>query len=97
MDNKGIYELKRHITFEGKEIKEIDLSGLEDLTGKDMRELDTQYRQKQFNPAITKEFDVLYLQMVLARATSKPIELFESLKAKDWTALEVYTRNFLLI
>ena len=56
-----------------------------------MRELDTQYRQKQFNPAITKEFDVLYLQMVLARATSKPIELFESLKAKDWTALEVYT------
>jgi len=34
-------------TFEGKEIKEIDLSGLEDLTGKDMRELDTQYRQKQ--------------------------------------------------
>lgn len=97
MANKGIYELKRPITFEGKEIKEIDLSGLEDLTGKDMRELDAQYRQKQFSPAVTKEFDVLYLQMVLARATSKPIELFESLKAKDWTALEVYTRNFLLI
>jgi len=35
--NKGIYELKRPITFEGKEIKEIDLSGLEDLTGKDVR------------------------------------------------------------
>jgi hypothetical protein len=89
--------LKRPINFEGKEIKEIDLNGLEELTGKAMKKIDKIFRATGGAATFSKEVDSTYLQLVAMEATGYPQELFDQLHAKDVTALEIKVRNFLII
>jgi hypothetical protein len=89
--------LKRPIVFEGKEIKEIDLNGLEDLTGKEMRKIDKIFRTTGGAGVYSKEVDSSYLQLVAMEVTGHPQELFDKLYAKDITALEIKVRNFLVV
>ena len=98
VDTSKVFKLVKPVTFEGKEYTEIDLAGLEDLNGRDIRELDRLFKMKGGRlRGNVKEFDSLYLQLVAARATSLPLEFFDVIGAKDATRLEVKTRNFLLM
>lgn len=93
---KRIITLNTPINFEGTEYKEIDLSGLYELTGRDIKDISKQYRRLG-GSAMTKELDIEYLQLVAAKATKLPIEFFDELKAKDSTTVEVVVRNFLIL
>ena len=95
--NNLVLALKRPLMFEGKEIKEIDLNGLERLTGKDMRKIDKMFRSTGGASVYSKEVDSTYLQLVAMEATGFPQEFFDQLHAKDVTALEIKVRNFLII
>lgn len=96
-DESLVLALKRPIVFEGKEIKEIDLNGLEDLTGKAMRKIDKIFRSTGGAATFSKEVDSYYLQLVAMEATAFPQEFFDLLHAKDVTALEIKVRNFLIV
>lgn len=89
--------LKKPIEFEGKTVTKIDLSGLDNLNGKDVKELDRLFRNLGGARGGVKEFDSTYLQLVASRATGYPLEFFETLSIKDVTLLEVLIRNFLLL
>ncbi|MGN1130962.1 MAG: phage tail assembly protein [Ruminococcus sp.] len=91
-----VIELNTPIDFEGTTYKEIDLSGLDELTGKDIKLISKQYRRLG-GSAMTKELDIEYLQLVAAKATGLPVEFFDELKAKDSTTVEVVVRNFLIL
>ncbi len=91
-------ELRTPVEFEGVSYKEIDLSGLDGLTGKDIRELDNLFRMKGGRiGGNVKEFDSLYLQLVASKATKLPLEFFDRIGIKDATRLEVEIRNFLIL
>ena len=95
---KRVITLRKPVDFEGKTYTEIDLSGLDQLTGKDIRDLDRLFRIK--GGKITgnvKEFDSTYLQLVASRATKLPLEFFDKIGIKDATRLEITIRNFLLM
>ena len=93
-----VMKLRSPVDFEGTKYTEIDLSGLDKLTGKDIRELDRLFKIKGGKiGGNVKEFDSLYLQLVAARATSLPLEFFDKISIKDATRLEVEIRNFLIL
>lgn len=97
-EKERVMKLKAAVNFEGKLYEEIDLSGLDKLNGKDVRELDRLFKAKGGRIGNNvKEFDSMYLQLVAARATSLPLEFFDLISIKDATRLEVEVRNFLLI
>ena len=97
-ESSKVLKLKKAVTFENKEYTEIDLTGLESLNGRDIRELDRLFKVKGGRIAgNVKEFDSLYLQLVAAKATGLPLEFFDVIGAKDATRLEVKIRNFLIL
>ena len=78
VDTSKVFKLVKPVTFEGKEYTEIDLAGLEDLNGRDIRELDRLFKIKGGRIAgNVKEFDSLYLQLVAAKGTGLPLEFFD--------------------
>ena len=96
-DENLVLALKRPFEFEGEKINEIDLNGLENLTGKSMRKIDKIFRNTGGAATFSKEVDSYYLQLVAMEATGLPQEFFDELHAKDVTALEIKVRNFLIV
>ena len=97
-ESTRVLKLRTPVEFEGVIFESLDLSGLDKLTGKDIRELDRLFKMKGGKLGNNvKEFDSLYLQLVAARAAELPLEFFDAIGAKDATRLEVEIRNFLLL
>lgn len=97
-ETSHVMKLRTPIDFEGTKYTEIDLTGLDKLTGKDIRELDHLFKMKGGKiGGNVKEFDSMYLQLVASRATNLPLEFFDSIGIKDATRLEVEVRNFLIL
>lgn len=78
--------LSKTYSFEGQEIDEIDLGGLEDLSTGDAEYVDRvmarmgHYPKNKFN-------DNTYAKHIAMRVTNLPIEFFNSLKWKDMQAI----------
>lgn len=91
------YTLKRPITFDGKEIKEINLN-VEELGYKDLRRAEKEARAlcgKKERLTIPKEMDTKFTSCLLAIAAGESVELIHSLKAADFTALNMQMSDFL--
>ena len=83
--------LSKTYEFEGKEITQIDLTGLEDVTATDLIKASAYTRRKGVTatmPETTLEFCIF----VAAQVAGLPIEFFERLKARD--ALKVKNAVF---
>ncbi len=87
-------KFKKPYTFEGKEYKEIDLSGIESLSTKDLLEAD-----KKFNAsgqmALMNEMTTGYSVIIASKATSLPVEFFENLPASEGLKVKNTVMNFL--
>lgn len=85
---------KKPYNFEGQEYKEIDLSGIENLSTKDLIEAD-----KQFNlsgqMAMMNEMTTGYSCIIAAKATGKPVEFFENLPAGEGLKVKNKVMGFL--
>lgn len=92
---ENILILEKPITFEGKEIQEIDLSGLENATAEDLANARRMMiaRGVVNDPFLERspEFAV-YLAAIV---TGKPVELMKSLKMVDAMTLRTAVLNFL--
>ncbi len=75
-------KLSRTYTFEGKDIKELDLSGLDDLDAKDMMEAD-KFLARNGGISATPEMTTAYTCFIASRAAALPVEFFLRLKPKD--------------
>lgn len=82
-------KLSRVYNFEGKNISEIDLTGLNDLTANDMIKAK---RQMEMSGSVTvfTEADMEYLFIIASYAAKLPIEFFKGLRMND--AMKVRNR-----
>lgn len=82
-ENKRIVKLNRVFQFEGQEISEIDLSGLDKLTIKDLEEVQDALAASGDMPLNgVAELGVEFTIQMLKRATGKPVEMFRFAPAK---------------
>lgn len=85
---------RKPYVFEGKEYKQIDLTGLESITGNDMIAVNKLMAKSggfEFAPELTLE----YACHIAAKATKLPVELFKNLPAKDAMRLKNRITAFL--
>lgn len=87
-------DFKKPYIFEGETHNRIDLSGLEDMTGRDFIQIEKEVRQlgiNNLNPETTAEGAYTYA----ARAAGVPFEFFEKLPLKEARKTKAVVVNFL--
>lgn len=90
-----VVPLGKEYNFEGEIIKEVDLSGLEDLTTLDAQKLDRVMAKMQHYP--TKKFeDILYAKHIAMMATGLPVEFFNGLSFKDMMSIASRVKIYFL-
>ena len=88
-----ILKLKKPLNFEGKEYIEIDLSGLDDLTARQLKEADKLVDISQ-RMLTMKEVTLDYACVVAHIATHLPLEFFDQLRAADAVSLRLMVVQF---
>lgn len=91
-----VLKFKKPYTFDGKQYTEVDLSGLEDATAKDLEAVGRilEKQGKGMNPA-TMEMTMGYAQLLANRVTGLPLEFFKNLPAKEAMAIKTTVVGFL--
>ncbi|WP_163538306.1 phage tail assembly protein [Gracilibacillus sp. YIM 98692] len=89
-----IITFKKPYKFEGEEYKKVDLSGIENLSTRDLVEAD-----KQFNTsgqmAIMNEMTTGYSLIIASKASGHPVEFFEQLPAGEGLKVKNRVMGFL--
>ena len=81
--NKGLMvKLMDPFTFEGEEIKEIDLNGLYDLTARDMIQIEDMMLRNGYSGQ-NMELLSKYALLTVARVLKKPWEFCDNMKCRD--------------
>ena len=95
-ENALVMKLDKPFTFEGQTYTEVDLSGLEDVTAGTLENVGKilAKRSPGLNPA-TLEMEMSFCNLLAARVTSKKLEFFERLPARDAVALKSMIVGFL--
>jgi hypothetical protein len=82
MANEYLIEFKNPYVFEDEEYTQVDLSGLESLTAKDLIDAEKQFAASGQVAAIN-EMNIGYVCIVAAKASKQPVEFFEKLPANE--------------
>ncbi len=94
-ENPYLIKFEKPFTWEDKVYKEIDLSGLEDLTGQDMILVSRTIKKSGGNTdSAIPEASAEYAFLFAARATKMPVEFFQALPAKIALKVRVTVMNF---
>ena len=96
MSRKEILKLKlsEPVRYDGKEITELDLSGYEMLTLKDLTEIYAAYEAFGGGSVIMQESDLRSAQCAAARVAGLPVEALDQLRARDAVRLKNMTYRF---
>lgn len=81
-----VIQLSKAYDLDGQTIKEVDLSGLEDLTTADGEYIDRVMAKMNYHPK-DKFRDLTYTKHIAMRVTNLPIEFFNGMKWKDQQAI----------
>ena len=81
-----VIPMSRVYLLDGKKIREVDLSSLEDLSTKDGEHIDRVMAKMGYHPK-DKFRDLTYTKHIAMRATNLPIEFFNELRWKDMQAI----------
>lgn len=85
-----IVKFRKPFKFEGQEYKEIDLSGLDDLTAQDMVSVDRILKRNSTGIDVMPEVSMEYALNLAAKAAKQPIEFFQALPPRE--AMKVKNR-----
>lgn len=85
-----VIKFKKPYYFEGREYTEIDLSGMEDLTGKDMIAVNKYMQRTSVGIDVMPEVSLEYACVLAGKAAKLPIEFFTNLPPK--AAMKVKNR-----
>lgn len=84
-----VLELKTPIEYQGTKIDRIDMSGLRDMTGRDLNTIYDLYESQGGGGIALQESTLLFAQVAASRVCGYPLEAIMELKAKD----SVYLKN----
>ena len=90
-----VIKFKKPYYFEGKEYTEIDLSGMEDLTGTDMIAINKIMSRSSAGIDVMPEVSVEYACHFAARAAKQPVEFFTNLPPKELMKVKNRVMGFL--
>lgn len=90
-----VVKFKKPYHFEGKEYTEIDLSGMEDLTGADMIAVNKIMSRSSAGIDVMPEVSVEYACYFAARAAKQPVEFFTSLPPRELMKVKNRVMGFL--
>lgn len=88
-----LVKFSRSYTFEGKTYDEIDLSGMDDLTAKDMIEAE-KYLFKTGTVSALPDQTVGYVCFIASRISGQPIEFFMGLSPRDMNRVKNKVTGF---
>lgn len=95
MKNDFIIEFKEPYNFEGKEYKELDLSGIQELTADDL--CNAQKMLTDMGTVVTMpEIDYTYNLILAAKATKLPLEFFKALPGRYAAKIKVMVTGYFL-
>ena len=92
-DLEGLVRFSKPYHFEGESYTEIDLSGLENLSARDMIAAE-KYLAKSGTISPIPEMTMEYIGFIANRATGQPIEFFMKLPPKDATKVKNKVTSF---
>ena len=90
-----LIKFKKPYRFEGKEYTEIDLSGMDDLTGADMIAINKIMSRSSVGVDVMPEVSVEYACHFAARAAKQPVEFFTNLPPKELMKVKNRVMGFL--
>ena len=90
-----VIKFKKPYRFEGKEYTELDLSGLDDLTGADMIAVNKIMQRSSGGIDVMPEVSVEYAFYFAARATKLPVEFFTNLPPRESMKVKNRVMGFL--
>ena len=92
-ENKYLIKFSKPVIFEDETYKEIDLSGLEDLSARDMIQAQrTMERSGSIN--VLPEMSLEYACIFASKATKMPVEFFQALPPKEAIKVKNKVTNF---
>ena len=92
-ENKYLIKFRKPFIFEDETYMEIDLSGLEDLSAKDMIQAQrTMERSGSIN--VLPEMSLEYACIFASKATKIPVEFFQALPPKEAIKVKNKVTNF---
>lgn len=92
-ENKYLIKFRKPFIFEDETYKEIDLSGLEDLSARDMIQAQrTMERSGSIN--VLPEMSLEYACIFASKATKMPVEFFQALPPKEAIKVKNKVTNF---
>ena len=90
-----VIKFKKPYVFEKKEYTELDLSGMEDMTGADMIAVNKIMSRHSVGIDVMPEVSVEYAFYFAARATKLPLEFFTNLPPKESMKVKNRVMGFL--
>ncbi|MSS36606.1 phage tail assembly protein [Clostridium porci] len=84
-----ILNLKTPVEYQGMKITQLDMTGLRNMTGRDLNMVYDLYMAQGGGGVAMQESTLLFAQVVASRVCGYPIEAIMELKAKD----SVYLKN----
>ena len=91
---KNIFKLKRSFTFEGENYTELDMTALEDITGRQLYEAEKIYT-KNGGSTVAMEYSLDFIFTLCNIVLNKPIEFFYAMSATDTYRLKYFVASFL--
>ena len=88
-----VVKFSRSYTFEGKAYEEVDLSGMDSLTAKDMMEAE-KYLFKTGTVSALPDQTIGYVCFIASRISDQPIEFFLGLAPRDMNRVKNKVTGF---
>lgn len=92
-ENELVVMFKKPFVYEGKTYTEVDLTGIEDLSGAQLCAAHRMYTKSK-SVALTPELDPNYAAIIGHMATKLPVEFFYSLPAKELSKIKRAVSGF---
>lgn len=93
-DNPLVINFARPVKFEDKTYNSVDLSGLENLTGRDMV-MTSKAMTRSGDISVMPEMSMEYAFMMASKAADLPVEFFYNLPPKECIKVKNRVTNFL--
>ncbi|TRZ38529.1 phage tail assembly protein [Niallia circulans] len=93
-NEKGIVKFNKPFSFDGETFTQVDVSGVENLTGQDLDDAENMLLRVN-KPSMVPEMSMTYLFFLASKATGKPQEFFFQLPAKDSLKVKRTVTSFL--
>jgi hypothetical protein len=90
-------KLKMPVEYQGIKVDQLDLSGMETLTGRDLNAVYDLYANMGGSGIIMQEATLLFAQLIASKVTGFPLELFYVLRAGDSVKLKNRVYRFFFL